>query len=82
MLSKSQIKQILKDRDLKPTKKFGQNFLINQKPIQQMVVAADIKPNDTILEIGPGLGVLTIELAKKAKKVMQWALLFKMSLKL
>ena len=70
MLSKSQIKQILKDRDLKPTKKFGQNFLINQKPIQQMIIAADINPNDTILEIGPGLGALTQELITTGAKII------------
>jgi len=70
MLSKSQIKQILQDRNLKPTKKFGQNFLINPKPIQQMISAADIKPSDTILEIGPGLGALTQELIITGAKII------------
>ena len=70
MLAKSQIKQIFKDRNLKPTKKFGQNFLINPKPIQQMISAAGIKPSDTILEIGPGLGALTQELILTGAKII------------
>ncbi len=47
----------------------GQNFLVDKNILHKIVEAADIKKNDTIVEIGAGLGTLTVELAKKAKKV-------------
>ncbi|MDP2910260.1 MAG: 16S rRNA (adenine(1518)-N(6)/adenine(1519)-N(6))-dimethyltransferase RsmA [bacterium] len=55
---------------VKPIKKLGQNFLIDKNALKKVIKAADLKPQDIILEIGPGLGVLTQELAKKAKKVI------------
>ncbi|PIZ70797.1 MAG: ribosomal RNA small subunit methyltransferase A, partial [Candidatus Portnoybacteria bacterium CG_4_10_14_0_2_um_filter_39_11] len=48
----------------------GQNFLINKRAIKELIKAADLKKNDVVLEIGPGIGVLTMELAKKVKKVI------------
>ena len=53
-----------------PTKRKGQNFLVNGKILEDIINAAELKPDDIILEIGPGLGVLTEELAQKAKKVI------------
>ena len=63
-------KNLLKAHNLKPNKLLGQNFLIDKSAIRKIVAAANLKPKDTVLEIGPGLGVLTFELAKKAKKVI------------
>ena len=48
----------------------GQNFLVDDTVLAKIIEAADIKPADTIVEVGPGLGVLTDELAKKAGKVI------------
>ncbi len=48
----------------------GQNFLIDKKILDKIIQSADIQPTDTILEIGPGLGTLTFELAQKAQKVI------------
>ncbi len=48
----------------------GQNFLIDKNILEKIVGAADIKPEDTIVEIGPGIGNLTQALASKAKKVI------------
>ncbi|MFH0779230.1 MAG: 16S rRNA (adenine(1518)-N(6)/adenine(1519)-N(6))-dimethyltransferase RsmA [Parcubacteria group bacterium] len=53
-----------------PKKYLGQNFLINQKIIDNIIAAADIKKTDNILEVGPGKGALTFKLAAKAKKVV------------
>ncbi|MDD5750108.1 MAG: 16S rRNA (adenine(1518)-N(6)/adenine(1519)-N(6))-dimethyltransferase RsmA [Candidatus Pacebacteria bacterium] len=53
-----------------PKKSMGQNFLRSQTIVQQIVKAADIKPNDTIIEIGPGLGALTLALAQKAEQII------------
>jgi len=64
------IKDILESRNLKPSKGLGQNFLINERVLEKIVKSAEIKPTDTILEIGPGTGVLTKELAKRAGKVI------------
>lgn len=48
----------------------GQNFLIDENVLNKIVETADIKSDDTILEVGPGLGILTIELAKRAKRII------------
>jgi 16S rRNA (adenine1518-N6/adenine1519-N6)-dimethyltransferase len=48
----------------------GQNFLIDENVLKKIIEIANIKPKDTILEVGPGLGILTMELAKKAKCVI------------
>jgi len=55
---------------IKPIKHLGQNFLIDKNILKKITKTADLKPQDIVLEIGPGLGVLTQELAKKAKKVI------------
>lgn len=54
---------------IKPNSKLGQNFLIVDDVIQREVGRADIKEDEVVLEIGPGLGFLTDELSKRAKKV-------------
>lgn len=51
-------------------KRLGQNFLINSEVIEDIIKFADIKPGDTILEIGPGVGFVTEQLIKYAKKVI------------
>jgi 16S rRNA (adenine1518-N6/adenine1519-N6)-dimethyltransferase len=52
-----------------PTR-LGQNFLKNDKIVKKIVAAADLKADDFVLEIGPGRGILTEELAKYAGKVL------------
>lgn len=68
--SKQNTKALLKKYNAQPVKMFGQNFLIDQSAIKKIIEAADLNPNNIVLEIGPGLGVLTQELAKGAKKVI------------
>ena len=46
------------------SKKLGQNFLIDEQVVNNIVAAADIKPGDAVLEIGPGIGTLTQGLAE------------------
>lgn len=62
--------QILKENHLYANKKLGQNFLINQEIIKQIVIGAEVTENDLVIEIGPGLGSLTEELLNKAGKVI------------
>ncbi len=61
-MNPTQIKQILYEIGGKANKTLGQNFLIDETALQTIVEAADIKKGDRILEVGPGLGVLTKEL--------------------
>lgn len=70
MHSIEEIKKALKEEDLKVLKSLGQNFLTDEKVLDDMVKAADLKENDVAIEIGPGMGVLTFELAKIARKVI------------
>ena len=51
-------------------KRLGQNFLINEDVINDILEFANIQPEDTILEIGPGVGFVTEQLIKYAKKVI------------
>ena len=65
---KKKIKNLAKTCQIKPSKILGQNFLIDKTVLAQIVKTAELKPTDTILEIGPGFGSLTQELAKKVKQ--------------
>lgn len=51
-------------------KKLGQNFLIDHHVVEREVAYAQITKDDVVLEIGPGKGILTTELAEKARKVI------------
>jgi len=70
LTSKRIIKNLLKKYQVQPSKKFGQNFLVDKTALKKIIETAELKPDDIVLEIGPGLGVLTLELAKKVKKVI------------
>ena len=54
----------------KPKKSLGQHFLIDHKVLSRIIVAAGLDSEDWVIEVGPGLGILTRELAKKAKRVI------------
>jgi 16S rRNA (adenine1518-N6/adenine1519-N6)-dimethyltransferase len=68
--SKILVKTLLKTNGIRPIKQLGQNFLIDKIAVRKIIKAADLKSEETVLEIGPGLGVLTLELAKRVKKVI------------
>ena len=57
-------------RYFRTKKRLGQNFLINGEIIQDIIKFANIQPDDTIIEIGPGVGFVTEQLVKYAKKVI------------
>lgn len=60
----------MKAHRISPSRRLGQNFLIDGKFVSQLIGAADLSSQETVLEIGPGLGAITLALAKKAKKVI------------
>ncbi len=64
------MKEISKKYNIKPSKRLGQNFLVDRSILKKIINAADLSSEDTVLEIGPGLGILTIELAKRAEQVI------------
>lgn len=63
-------KDILNENGIKLNKNLGQNYLIDKNKRDQIINFGNINKEDVILEIGTGIGTLTIELAKKAKKVI------------
>lgn len=64
------VRRILKEFGLQPKKSLGQNFLTDRRALERIVEAAELGPEDTVLEIGPGLGRLTRLLAAKAGRVI------------
>ncbi len=65
-MTSAEIKKILNRLGRPPIKLRGQNFLIDQKALADLVAAAELKKIDTVLEIGPGLGGLTEKLLEQA----------------
>jgi 16S rRNA (adenine1518-N6/adenine1519-N6)-dimethyltransferase len=64
------IKLLLTQFGIRPSKGLGQNFLIDDSILQNIVVSANVTRQDTVLEIGPGLGSLTRYLALAAEEVV------------
>lgn len=56
--------------DVRPKKRFGQNFLRDLHVVERILVAADLQPGDRVLEIGPGLGVLTDRMLTRVQQVL------------
>ncbi len=56
--------------EIKPAHSKGQNFLIKEEVYDEIIANADLKPDDIVLEVGPGLGFLTAKLASKVKQVI------------
>ncbi|MBW1636776.1 MAG: ribosomal RNA small subunit methyltransferase A [Deltaproteobacteria bacterium] len=65
-----QTRAILKDFNLAPQKRFGQNFLVNKQTAEAIVRAGNITDQDFVLEVGVGLGALTRPLAEAARHVL------------
>ena len=60
---------ILKELGLRPSKGLGQNFLVDEEVPPKILAAAQIGPSDCVVEIGPGVGVLTLRLAPAVRKL-------------
>lgn len=63
-------KTLLEKFDLQPRKSLGQNFLHDPNALEKIVTTAEVMPADTVLEIGPGTGLLTERLARAAGRVV------------
>ncbi|MBN2098500.1 MAG: ribosomal RNA small subunit methyltransferase A [Dehalococcoidia bacterium] len=63
-------KALLRQSGLHAKKGLGQHFLVDGRVLGRIVAAADLTPQDTVIEVGPGLGILTQELLQRAGRVM------------
>jgi 16S rRNA (adenine1518-N6/adenine1519-N6)-dimethyltransferase len=69
LLGPAVIRELAQQLDLRPTKTLGQNFLHDANTIRRIVRTADLRPDDVVLEVGPGLGSLTLGLLPAAAHV-------------
>lgn len=63
-------KQLLKDYNISPLKRFGQNFLINDDTSKRIVDLAKLNKDDIVIEIGSGLGALTKFIVDKVEQLI------------
>ena len=66
LLDPRRIRELAAELDLRPTKQRGQNFVHDANTVRRIVAAAQLSPDDVVLEIGPGLGSLTLGLLEAA----------------
>jgi 16S rRNA (adenine1518-N6/adenine1519-N6)-dimethyltransferase len=66
----AQVKKLLRQAGLKARKSLGQHFLVDEAVLNTVVEAAELSPKDTVIEVGPGLGILTTELVNRAGDVV------------
>ncbi len=69
LLGAARIRQLAAELDLRPTKTLGQNFVHDANTVRRIVSAAALAPDDHVLEVGPGLGSLTLGLLEKVDRV-------------
>jgi 16S rRNA (adenine1518-N6/adenine1519-N6)-dimethyltransferase len=70
LTSPTEVRALLAQMDFKPSRILGQNFLIDGNILRILLELADLKPTDRVLEIGPGLGVLTGPLLEQVAQVV------------
>ncbi|MGI9132285.1 MAG: 16S rRNA (adenine(1518)-N(6)/adenine(1519)-N(6))-dimethyltransferase RsmA [Candidatus Nanopelagicaceae bacterium] len=70
LLGAAEIREIAERIGVRPTKKLGQNFVVDANTCRKIVKSADVGPDDVALEIGPGLGSLTLAMLETAKSVI------------
>lgn len=66
----SRTRKLMRRYGIRARKGLGQHFLIDERVLDDILVAADLTPNDIVIEVGPGLGILTAELVKQAGQVI------------
>ena len=69
LLGPAEIRELAAELDVTPTKKLGQNFLHDPNTVRRIVAAAELSPDDHVVEVGPGLGSLTLGLIDTAQTV-------------
>ena len=70
LLGAAEIRELAERLDISPTKKLGQNFVIDANTVRKIVKTAGVTPGETVVEIGPGLGSLTLGLLEAGASVV------------
>ena len=70
LLDPRTIRELAAELDLRPTKQRGQNFVHDANTVRRIVATAEVGPEDVVLEIGPGLGSLTLGLLEVVERVV------------
>ncbi len=70
LLGQAEIRQLAERSGLRPTKKLGQNFVIDHGTVRRITALAGLEPGDVVLEVGPGFGSLTLPLLTAARRVV------------
>jgi 16S rRNA (adenine1518-N6/adenine1519-N6)-dimethyltransferase len=70
LLDPSAVRELASQLGLRPSKQRGQNFVTDANTIRRIVAAAKVSEDDTVLEVGPGLGSLTLGLLQAARRVI------------
>lgn len=70
LLGAAAIRELAQRLDIRPTKKWGQNFVIDPNTVRRIVAAAHLEPTDVVIEVGPGLGSLTLALLPHVQRVL------------
>jgi 16S rRNA (adenine1518-N6/adenine1519-N6)-dimethyltransferase len=69
LLGPADVRELAEVLGVRPTKQRGQNFVIDANTVRRIVRTADVRPDDVVVEVGPGLGSLTLALLEVADRV-------------
>jgi 16S rRNA (adenine1518-N6/adenine1519-N6)-dimethyltransferase len=70
LLDATAVRELANQLDLRPSKQRGQNFVIDANTVRRIVIASGVAEDDVVLEVGPGLGSLTLGLLQAARRVI------------
>jgi len=70
LVPSAQVKRLLRQSGLKARKSLGQHFLIDETVLKTIIEAAELSQEDTVIEVGPGPGIVTVELVRNAGSVI------------
>ncbi|MFD9705145.1 16S rRNA (adenine(1518)-N(6)/adenine(1519)-N(6))-dimethyltransferase RsmA [Lentzea sp. NPDC059081] len=70
LLGPAEVRRLANELDIRPTKKLGQNFVHDPNTVRKIVASANLTDEDVVLEVGPGLGSLTLALLPAASQVV------------
>lgn len=70
LLGPADVRELAAALGVRPTKQRGQNFVIDANTVRRIVRTAGVRPDDTVVEVGPGLGSLTLALLEAAERVV------------
>ena len=70
LLGPSSVRSLAERYDIRPTKRWGQNFVVDANTVRRIVRRAEVNPGDVVLEVGPGLGSLTLGLLEANAEVV------------